>query len=102
MEDSTVPTFLSAMSYYASSIPTLLRGLDFWRVPLLFVRRPVRLTTHRGLSFFVSSILDVWLLKEVVLDRQYEQFRAVRAGDTVVDIGSGIGDFTVLASRKAR
>ncbi len=93
--------FVSAVKYYASSIPTLLSGLDFWRVPILLILRPIRLITNGGLRFYVGSIMDVWLLKEVLLDRQYEQRKGIRPGDTVIDIGAGIGDFAVLASKKA-
>src|SRR5207247_926670 len=71
------------------------------RVPILLIRRPVILSTKGGLRFYVRSIMDVWLLKEVLLDGQYEQGRGVRPGDTVIDIGAGIGDFAVVASKKA-
>jgi precorrin-6B methylase 2 len=93
--------FLSALRYYVSSIPTLLKGLDFWRVPLLLLGKPVRLTTRSGLRFYVASLMDVWLMKEVVLDLQYEMVRPVKEGDTVLDIGASIGDFSVMAGRKA-
>lgn len=91
---------LSALGYYASSVPTLLTGLDFWRIPLLLFGKPVRISTRPGLRFYVASVMDVWLMKEVVLDRQYEMVRAVKAGDTVVDIGASIGDFSIMAAKK--
>lgn len=92
---------LSALRYYASSIPTLLMLIDFWRVPLLARGKPVLVTTRSGLRFYVANLMDVWLMKEVVLDRQYDERRAIRPGDTVVDIGASIGDFSVLAARSA-
>jgi precorrin-6B methylase 2 len=91
----------SALRYYACSVPTLLTQLDFWRVPLLLLGKPVRIATRQGLRFYVASVMDVWLMKEVVLDRQYDEHHTVREGDTVVDIGAGIGDFSVMASSKA-
>jgi hypothetical protein len=91
----------SAVKYYISSIPALLRRVDSWRILLRLAGRPVLLTTDLGLRFRVASLMDLWLLKEVVLDDQYQQRHAVNEGDTVVDIGAGIGDFSILASRKA-
>jgi precorrin-6B methylase 2 len=91
----------SALRYYACSIPTLLTQLDFWKIPLLLLGRPVCLATRQGLRFYVASLMDVWLMKEVVLDRQYDEYHPVREGDTVIDVGASIGDFSVVASRKA-
>jgi len=45
--------------------------------------------------------MDIWTLKEVLIDRHYEVKRLVKAGDTIVDIGSSIGDFSIYASKKA-
>jgi hypothetical protein len=92
---------LSALGYYASSLPMLLTQIDFWTIPLLLLRKPVRISTRSGLRFYVANLMDVWLMKEVVLDRQYEEHRRVREGDTVVDIGASIGDFSVLAGKVA-
>ena len=54
------------------------------------------------LSFEVRGAMDAWCLKETLLDRVYERFGTPIGRDwTVIDIGAGIGDFTVLAAREA-
>jgi FkbM family methyltransferase len=45
--------------------------------------------------------MDVWIIKETCLDRDYERsFVQVENGWTVVDVGAGLGDFTVLVGRR--
>lgn len=91
--------------YYLRSIPTLLKGVSNWpKVVALFVglpvRRPMEIVLRRtGLRFKVRSPMDVWIIKETCLDRDYERYGAeLQEGWTVVDIGAGLGDFTLLAS----
>lgn len=45
--------------------------------------------------------MDVWAIKEVVLDQVYQAHRPVIAGDCLIDIGAGIGDFCISSSQKA-
>jgi FkbM family methyltransferase len=43
--------------------------------------------------------MDIWSIKETFLDRFYERFGArIEDGWTVVDIGGGIGDYTLFAA----
>jgi len=54
-----------------------------------------------GSSFYVRSLMDVWVLKETCLDRQYETFGvSIQDGWTVLDIGGGWGDFAVSIARR--
>lgn len=54
------------------------------------------------LRFVVRGAMDVWCLKETLLDRVYERLGfAIEPDWTVLDIGAGIGDFTILAARSA-
>jgi FkbM family methyltransferase len=92
--------------YYLSSIPTLLLGVRNWPMMLAaFLRLPVRrpfIITLRGsgLSFRARSAMDVWIIKESCLDRNYEAASVpVRDGWTIIDIGAGLGDFSVHAAR---
>lgn len=51
------------------------------------------------LRFTVRGAMDVWSIKETFIDRFYEQFgTSIQDGWTVVDIGAGLGDFTLLAA----
>ena len=55
-----------------------------------------------GLRFLVRGKMDIWSLKETIVDRFYERFGSpVDAGWTVVDVGAGIGDFTIFAACSA-
>ena len=93
--------------YYLRSIPRLLTGIRAWpRTVALFlglpVPRPLVIALRKdGLRFKVRSAMDVWVIKETCLDADYERYGAeIRPGWTVVDIGAGLGDFTLYASRK--
>ena len=95
---------LSALAYYAASIPALALGIrnpgvlwSLWRSP----GRPRVLRLRGGPSFWVRSALEAWVVKETCIDRGYERAgTALRRGWHVVDVGAGIGDFAVLAARR--
>jgi predicted RNA methylase len=61
-----------------------------------------RIIFHKPrLIFRVLTLLDVLTLKEVVLDRCYEQDVSVSEKDRViVDIGAGFGDFAVSIAKR--
>ena len=94
-------------SYYLRSIFELLWGFeDPLSVAKIFLRlSPPGVKTiclrGAGLVFRFRSAMDVWSLKETFLDRFYERFGTpVQDGWTIVDIGGGIGEFTLLAACK--
>jgi FkbM family methyltransferase len=97
---------LSRWLYYLSSIPTiLLRMKNPFRILGLFlgfpVRRPLLVRLDSGTRFLVRSRMEVWILKESCLDRDYERGAvAVQNGWTVIDIGAGLGDFAVRVARE--
>lgn len=91
--------------YYFGSIFTLLAGMKpVTRVISLFLgakpaANPVFELASSGLRFHTRSAMDVWALKETLLDHYYERYGfPVQDGWTVIDIGGGIGDFTTLAA----
>jgi FkbM family methyltransferase len=54
-----------------------------------------------GLRFEVRSAMDVWSVKETFIDRFYEKYGCpVGEGWVVVDIGGGIGDFSIFAAQR--
>lgn len=59
-----------------------------------------RVVLRGGVIFHVRSAMDIWCVKETWLDCFYEiHVGAVQPGWNVVDIGAGIGDFSVQAAR---
>jgi FkbM family methyltransferase len=96
----------SRLLYYAESIGTLLVGVRNW--PILLpaflgwpLRKPYEIALRSGLRFRVREPMDVWSVKESCLDRFYEKASVpLRPDWTVVDIGGGLGDFTVFAAHR--
>lgn len=92
---------ISAFKYYLKSIPTLIFNTNFWIIPIVLIKKPILLKTSKKLNFYVNSLLDIWTVKEVILDCCYENFNKLKKGDVVIDVGASIGDFSILASKKA-
>jgi hypothetical protein len=96
----------AALRYYGGSLATLLRGVRnlpavAWR---LATRRgpdapAIRVALAGGLRFDIRRALDLWVLKEVVLDGEYRRLGPeIAAGWTVVDIGAAHGEFAIPAA----
>ncbi len=100
-----MPNTLSKYGYYLTSIGQLLTGLEN---PIQTVRiflnlapagvKQVRLR-NQGLAFEVRSAMDVWSVKETFIDRFYEKYGTPVGNHwTVIDIGGGLGEFTLFAA----
>jgi FkbM family methyltransferase len=93
---------LSALGYYLASIPALLQGVKNWSAfPALAARRPTVVELRRpALRFHARSLMDLWIIKETCLDRDYERIgEELQDGWIVLDIGAGLGDFTIYAAK---
>lgn len=91
------------LTYYLGSIPTLILGVkNWWQLPLLAMgKRPFTLRLQDGTQFAVRSLMDAWIIKETCLDRDYEVHGTpLQPGWTIVDIGAGLGDFSIFAAKK--
>jgi FkbM family methyltransferase len=92
--------------YYTQSVFTLLRGVRNLPALVKLATRqpsdtPIELDLATGEKFLVSTLMDAWILKETILDRQYEKVSvALEHGWTVVDIGAALGDYAVWASKQ--
>lgn len=92
---------VSRGTYYLSSIPALLSGVKGWlRIAMTLLDRrapgPFEIELRSGLRFYVRTRMDIWIIKETCLDRQYERASVViQDGWTVVDIGAALGDFAI-------
>nr|AKQ02272.1 FkbM family methyltransferase [uncultured Microgenomates bacterium Rifle_16ft_4_minimus_37633] len=74
--------------------------MEFYKIPFLIINKPQVINIRGGFKFYINNLIDVWTLKEIILDRQYEKLFRVDGGE-VIDIGAGLGDFSILASKKA-
>lgn len=92
----------SAIKYYLQSVPTLISNFNWWIFPLLIFKKPILVRIKNNPSFYVSNFMDIWTLKEVIMDKQYNKIKEVMDGDVVIDIGAAIGDFSVYAAQKAK
>ena len=97
--------FIRRLIYYVLSSVTLLRGVRNWPSILRLLKRsdePVELLLRDGTRYLVRSLMDVWIVKETNLDRDYERHGVpIQDGWNIVDIGAGLGDFTVFAAQRA-
>ncbi len=91
--------------YYFRSIFTMFLGIENFHqhIKIFLARSKPHPTLIRlrdsGLQFHVRGAMDIWSIKEAFLDRFYEKFGArVGEGWTVIDIGAGIGEYTLFAA----
>lgn len=101
-------TLASRWAYYLSSIPTLASGVrarpgDWLRLAAGSGKRPVLVELpRRGTRFFVRGPMDLWILKEICLDREYDwPGGALLPGTVFLDVGAGLGAFSVDLARVA-
>ena len=92
---------IKAIGYYLASIPTLLTGLEFWKIPWLVLQKPILIKVNNQQSFFVESLMDIWTIKEVIMDKNYEYAYKIKKNDVIVDVGASIGDFSINSAKLA-
>ncbi len=64
------------------------------------VAQPVLIELKNGLRFQIRTRMDIWVLKEACLDRQYQAASvAIQDGWSIIDIGAGLGDFAVSVAQ---
>lgn len=98
---------MKKIAYYAISILRLLTGMTrplfitAFFLGLIPPRREKISLRKSKLQFWVRSPMDVWSIKETFLDRFYLR-SAITLQDhwTIIDIGAGIGDFTIQAAHR--
>jgi FkbM family methyltransferase len=95
---------MSPLRYYITSIITLLTRFERpFQIISIFLKRPGSLPAeirlkHSRLRFSVREPMDVWVIKETCVDADYLPPAEFQPGWTVVDIGAGLGDFTIFAA----
>ena len=97
--------FLRKWLYYGWSVLEIVWGIRNWPPMLALLRHrdavgetQVRLRRPR-IQLDIRGAMDLWAVKETFLDAFYTRYgTAVQDGWTVVDIGAGVGDFSILAA----
>ncbi|MGC8947330.1 MAG: FkbM family methyltransferase [Anaerolineae bacterium] len=92
--------------YYLFSIGELILGTSNW-VTAMSLFLPHSSSKSAIIQFRKSKVLlrvrgamDLWIAKETFLDRFYERYgTVVQDGWVVVDIGAGIGDFSISVAK---
>ncbi|HQV26644.1 MAG TPA: FkbM family methyltransferase [Thermoflexales bacterium] len=96
-------SLLRRFGYYARSIPVALSGFaNPLEIAVAALRgKPFIAELRSGDRFAARTAMDAWVIKETCLDRDYERDGfAIQNGWTVVDIGAGLGDFTISVARR--
>lgn len=96
---------LRRLFYYGYSVLELILGVKNWpKIFWMFLRdtsqqKQVIKLRNPEIEMLVRSRMDVWSVKETFLDAFYSRYgTSVLDGWTVVDIGAGIGDFSIQAA----
>lgn len=97
--------FFSRLFYYLSSIPTLFWGIRNWPgMTISFLvssdsKQPI-VDLRNSCRFQIRTPMDVWIIKETCLDRQYQRSSVeIKDGWSVLDIGAGLGDFAICVAK---
>jgi FkbM family methyltransferase len=99
---------LSKYNYYARSAITLLTRFEHpGQIAGIFLGRPGALPAEVGLRregwrFLVREPMDVWVIKETCIDGDYVRDTSLKDNWQVVDIGAGLGDFSIYAGAHCR
>jgi FkbM family methyltransferase len=91
--------------YYGWSVSEIIFGVRNWPAMLSLLLRKDSVDDHQvrlrrpALKLDIRGAMDLWAVKETFLDAFYTRYGIeVQEGWTVVDIGAGVGDFTLLAA----
>lgn len=91
--------------YYAWSVLEIIGGVRNWPAMLGLLLRRKDVSRHEvvlrnpPVRLVIRGAMDLWAVKETFLDKFYTKYGVeVEDGWTVVDIGAGVGDFSILAA----
>jgi FkbM family methyltransferase len=98
---SRLSFLVSKVPYYLRSLRALGRIATFRSVARCIVLSDKRLDFRDGTSLGLSAVIDLLVVKETVVDDVYG-LGALDAelGSIIVDVGAGIGDFTITAAKR--
>lgn len=97
--------WIRTLVYYGASVFKMLFGFKNWPAIVPFflgnrANRQLRLQLRQPqVELIVRSAMDIWSVKETFIDQFYTRFGVpVEEGWTVMDIGAGIGEFSIQAA----
>ena len=97
--------FLRKWAYYFWSVLEIIGGVHNWPAMLGLLLRRKDISEHEVIlrnppvRLAIRGAMDLWAVKETFLDKFYTKYGVdVQEGWTVVDIGAGVGDFSILAA----
>ena len=62
--------------------------------------KPVKLDIKNGLILLTNQVLDAVVIKDTIIDDDYQISTIRQPIKTIIDIGAGLGDFTLMAAKK--
>ena|SRR3989339_739343 len=90
-----------SLYYYSASMWKLFWNSNWWSVIGIIMGRTVLFKTKLGAAFWSRRLMDLWTIKEVVMDDVYRlNWIKIKKGDVVIDIGAATGDFSIIAARR--
>ena len=82
---------------------SLIFNINWWEFPYYFFHKPILIRLFRkNLKFYTYDFRDALVFKEVIIDENYEKYHQIKRDDIVIDIGAGLGDFSIYASLRAK
>jgi predicted RNA methylase len=90
-----------SLYYYLTSGWNLLWNSNWWSAVGIMSGKTILFKTKLGVTFWSRRWMDLWTVKEVVIDDVYRFNNiGVQAKDVVIDIGAATGDFSIFAAKK--
>ncbi len=96
---------LRKWAYYFWSVLEIIGGVRNWPAMLGLLLRRKDVAEHEVIlrnppvRLAIRGAMDLWAVKETFIDRFYTRYGGeVQDGWTLMDIGAGVGDFSILAA----
>lgn len=64
------------------------------------LKKPVRLNIKNGLILLTNQVLDAIVIKDTIIDDDYQLSTIKQPIKTIIDVGAGLGDFTLMVAKK--
>jgi len=80
------------------SIPILVSNFNLFSLVNFLYRKEVLVGAKNGDKYWIRNLMDLWALKEVLINNVYK-FDTTIKYKNIVDVGSALGDFSIMASK---